>query len=109
MHDTSRGSVYVSHNDQGQVGARRAQNAGFHLGAKEAEHRCGVPRNQTRVSILVQQDQDRQDSRTEVIAEPTTTSRAEALQAKTTFRQDKTYYLPPFKIGHYGIPSRLRL
>ena len=33
----------------------------------------------------MQQDQDRQDGKMEVIAEPTTVSRPEALQAKTTF------------------------
>ena len=55
------------------------------------------------------QDQDRQDGRTEVIGEPTTASRPEALQAKTTFRRDKMYYLSPFKISHCGIPSHLRL
>ena len=48
------------------------------------------------------QDQDRQDDRTEVIAEPTMASRPEALQAKTTFRQDKMYYLSPFKLATVG-------
>ena len=45
------------------------------------------------------QDQDRQGSRTEVITEPTMASRAEALQAKTTFRQDRMYFLSPFKLA----------
>ena len=54
--------------------ARRVQSAGFLFGAKEASHRLGVPRNQPKVSILVQQDQDRQDGRTEVIDEPTVAS-----------------------------------
>ena len=48
------------------------------------------------------QDQDRQDGRTEVITEPTSTSRPEALQVKTTFRQDKMYYLFPFKLATVG-------
>jgi hypothetical protein len=39
----------------------------------------------------MQQDQDRQDGRTEVITEPTMVSESEALQAKNTFRQDKMY------------------
>ena len=64
----------MSHGDQGQAGARRAQSAGFLFGAKEASHMCGVPRDQPKVSILVQQDQDRQDDGTEVIAEPTAAS-----------------------------------
>ena len=53
--------------------------------------------------------QDRQGGMTDVIVEPTTASRPEALQAKTTFRQDRMYFLSPFKIGCFGIPSRLRL
>ena len=43
------------------------------------------------------QDQDRQGCRTEVSTEPTMASRVEALQAKTTFRQDNMYFLSPFK------------
>ena len=64
----------MSHDDQGQVGARRAQSVGFLFGAKGASHRRGVSRNQPKVSILVQQDQDRQDDSTVVITEPTTAS-----------------------------------
>ena len=67
----------MSHDDQGQAGARRAQSAGFLFVAREASHRRGVPRNQPKVSILVQQDQDRQDGRTEVITETTTASQPE--------------------------------
>jgi hypothetical protein len=47
----------------------------------------------------VLQDQGRQDYRTDVIAEPTTASRPEALQAKITFRQDRMYFLSPFKLA----------
>ena len=61
----------MSHDDQGQAGARRARSACFLFGAREASHMHGVPENQPKVSILVQQDQDRQDDRTEVITEPT--------------------------------------
>ena len=50
----------------------------------------GVPRNQPKVSISMQQDQDHQDGRTEVITEPTVVSGLEVLQAKTTFSQDLT-------------------
>ena len=70
----------MSHDDQGQVGARRAQSTSFLFGAKEASHRRGVPRNQPKVSILVQRDQDRQDGRTEVIDESTVASRPEAFR-----------------------------
>ena len=68
----------MSHDEQGQVGARRVQSVGFLFGAREASHRRRVPRNQPKVSILVQQDQDRQDNRTEVITEPTAASQLEA-------------------------------
>ena len=74
----------MSH-EEGQAGARRVQSTCFLVGAREASHRCGVPRNQPKVSILVQRDQDRQDGRTEVITKPTTASPPEPLQAKTTF------------------------
>ena len=62
--------------------ARRAQSAGFLFGAREASHKRGVLRNQPKVSILVQQDQDRQDGRTEVINEPTAASRPEAFHRR---------------------------
>ena len=77
---TSRVSADVSHDDQGQAGTRRAQSAGFLFGAKEASHRRGVLRNQPKVSIPVQQDQDRQDDGTEVIDEPTAASRPDAFR-----------------------------
>ena len=67
----------MSHDDQGQAGAMRVQSTGFLFGAKEASHKHRVPRNQPKVSILVQREQDRQDGRTEVIDEPTTASRLE--------------------------------
>ena len=74
MQDTSRGSADVSHDDQGQTGARRAQSAGFLFGAREAIHRPEVPRNQPKVAISVQRDQDQQSGRTEVTVEPKTAS-----------------------------------
>ena len=72
----------MSHKDQGQTGARRVQSTCFLFGAREAGHRRGVPRNQPKVSILVQQDQDRHDSKTEVITEPTAASRPEAFRRR---------------------------
>ena len=54
----------------------------------------------------MQQDQDHQDGKTDAITEPTAASRPEALQAKTTFRQDKLYCLSPFKLATVGsIPA----
>ena len=50
----------------------------------------------------MQRDQDRQYGKTDVIAEPSVASQPEALQAKTTFRQDKMYYLSPFKLATVG-------
>jgi hypothetical protein len=49
------------------VGAERQ----FPLWCKGGKRRRRVPRNQPKVAILVQRDQDRQDGRAEVIAEPT--------------------------------------
>ena len=69
----------------------------------------GVLRHQAKVSISVQQDQDRQDGRTEVIAEPTAASPPEPLAGEDYFCQDSLYQLPPFKLGRYGIPSRLNI
>ena len=60
------------------------QSASFLFGAREASRGREVPRNQPKVSILVQQDQDREDNRTEVIDEPIEASRGFS-QAKTTF------------------------
>ena len=48
------------------------------------------------------QDQDHGFGGMDVIAEPTAASRPEALQAKTTFRHDKMYYLSPFKLATVG-------
>jgi hypothetical protein len=50
----------------------------------------------------VQRDQDHELGRTDVITEPTAVSRPEALQAKTTFHQDKMYYLSPFELATVG-------
>ena len=38
----------------------------------------------------------------DVITEPTAASQPEAVQAKTTFFQDKMYYLSPFKFATMG-------
>ena len=49
---------------------------------KSAKHKRGVPRHQAKVSISVQQDQDQQDSKTEVTVEPKTASPPEPLAGK---------------------------
>ena len=69
----------------------------------------GVPRHHAKVSILVEQDQDRQDDRTEVIAKPTAASPLEPFAGKDYFCRDSLYLLSPFKYGHCGIPSCLHL
>ena len=51
----------------------------------------GVPRHQEKVSISVQQDQDQQDGRTEVIVEPRTASQPEPLAGEDYFCQDSLY------------------
>jgi hypothetical protein len=45
------------------------------------------------------QDQDHRLDKAEVITEPTAASRPDALQEKTTFCQDRMYYLSPFKLA----------
>ena len=50
------------------------QNDSFLFGAKGASTGKGIPRKRTKVSLFVQQDQDRQDSKMEVITEPTMAS-----------------------------------
>ena len=57
----------------------------------------GILRNQPKVSILVQQDQDRQDGRMEVIWSPSQRHRQGLLQARTNFSQDKCTRCSPSK------------
>ena len=95
----------MSHDVQGQAGARWVQSAGFLFSAREASRRRGVPRNQPKVSILVQQNQDRQDDRTKVIDEPTGRHDQRLFAGEDYFCQDKLYYLSPLKSGRCGIPS----
>ena len=45
----------------------------------------GVPRHQAKVAILVQQDQDQEDGKAEVIVEPKTAPPQSFSQAKTAF------------------------
>ena len=93
-----------------EAGGREwVQCTSFLFGAKEASSRHEVPRKQPKFSILVQQDQDHQDGRTEVIVEPTAASQPEAFAGEDHFSQDKMYLLSPFKFGHCGIPSCLHL
>ena len=60
-------------------GRRPVQCPCFPFGAKAGEHR---PRHLAEVTILVQQDQDQQNGRMEVIMEPMTTSSSEPLAAE---------------------------
>ena len=57
--------------------ARRAPAravSSFPLSCKGSKRSRGVPRHQAKVSISVQQDQDQEDYKTEVIMEPKTAS-----------------------------------
>ena len=51
----------------------------FPLCCKGSKHRRGVPWHQAKVTISVQQDQDQQNGRMEVIVEPRTASSIESL------------------------------
>mgnify|MGYP006898542213 CR=1 FL=1 len=63
----------------------------FPLWCKGGKRSRGVPRHQAKVSISVQQDQDQQDGRTEVIADPTAASPPEAFAGEDYFCQDSLY------------------
>ena len=61
------------------IGTRRApayEASLFPLWCKGSKHR---PRHQAKVTVLVQQDQDQQNGRMEVIVEPRTASPPESL------------------------------
>ena len=76
---TSRGACDASHDDRDQAGARRASACAvslFPLWCKGGKHR---PRHQAKVTVSVQQDQDQQNGRMEVIVEPRTASPSESL------------------------------
>ena len=67
---TSRGARNASHDDRSQAGARRAPACAeslFPLWCKGSKRRQEY---QAKATILVQQDQDQQDGRLEVIVEP---------------------------------------
>ena len=73
---TSRGARDASHHNQGrQVGTSRAVSS-FPLWCKGGKNR---PRHQAKVTVLVQQDQDQRNGRTEVIVEPRKASSSESL------------------------------
>ena len=67
---TSRGVLDASHDDRGQAGARRVPACAeslFPFWCKGGKRRQEY---QAKATISVQQDQDQQDGRTEVIVEP---------------------------------------
>ena len=72
-------------------GRQRAQRPYFLFGAKEASAGEEVPRHQAKVAILVQRDQDQEDSKTEVIVEPKTASPPELFAGEDRFCQDSLY------------------
>ena len=74
---TSRGSHDVSHDERHQAGARRVPAravSSFPLWCKGGKRSRGVPWHQAMVAISVQQDQDQENCKTEVIVEPKTVS-----------------------------------
>ena len=76
---TSRGAHDASHDDRSQAGARWAPACAeslFPLWCKGGKRRQEY---QAKATISVQQDQDQQDGRTEVTAEPTMASPPEPL------------------------------
>ena len=76
---TSQGAHDASHDDQGQAGARRAPACAeslFPLWCKGSKRRQEY---QAKATISVQQDQDQQNGRMEVIVEPKPASPPESL------------------------------
>ena len=76
---TSRGARDASHDDRSHVGARRAPTCAvslFPLWCKGGKH---MPRYQAKATISVQQDQDQQNGRMEVIVEPRKASSSQSL------------------------------
>ena len=91
---TSRGPRDVCHDERDQASARRALARAaslFPLWCQGGKRRRGVPRHQAKVSILVQQDQDQKDGKTEVTLESKTASPPEPLAGEDYFCQDKLY------------------
>ena len=72
-------------------GARRAPAravSSFPLWCKGGKRSRGVPRHQAKVAISVQQDQDQEDCKMEVIVEPKTAPPAELCAGEDYFCQD---------------------
>ena len=72
-------------------GARRAPAravSSFPLWCKGSKRSRGVPKHQAKVVISVQQDQDQEDCKTEVIVEPKTASPPELCAGEDYFCQD---------------------
>ena len=75
-------------------GARRVPAramSSFSLWCKGSKRSRGVPRHQAKVAISVQQDQDQEDCKTEVIVEPKTASPPELCAGEDYFCQDSLY------------------
>ena len=75
-------------------GARRVPAravSSFPLWCKGGKGNRGVPRHQAMVLVSVQQDQDREDCKTEVIVEPKTASPLELCASEDYFCQDSRY------------------
>ena len=75
-------------------GARRVPAhavSSFPLWCKGGKRSRGVRRRQAKVAISVQQDQDQEDGKTEVIMEPKTASPPEPLAGEDYFCQDSLY------------------
>ena len=72
-------------------GRQRTPAGAVSISVQRRPRRRMFPRGETKVSPLVQQDQDRQDDMTEFIAEPTAASPPEPFAREDYFCQDKLY------------------
>ena len=80
----------MSHDDQYQAGASAHSVLVSSLVLRRPAQR-GVPRHQAKVAISVQQDQDQEDGKTEVIVEHKTASPPELFAREDRFSQDSLY------------------
>ena len=84
----------MSHDDRHHEGARRAPARAtslFPLWCKGRKRSRGGLRHQAKVATSVQQDQDQEDCKTEVIVEPKMASPPEPFTGEDRFCQDSSY------------------
>ena len=96
----------MSHDDQGQSGARRVQSAGFLFGAREASRRRRVPWNQPKFPFWCNKTKTAWTAGRRSSPSPPQRHDQRLFAHEDYFCQDRMYYLSPCKSCRCGIPSR---